>query len=218
MEGWIKLHRKFLEWEWFEDDYIVKLFVYLLLKANYEDKKWRGINVKRGQIITGLNKLSEDLNMSVKIIRNRLEKLEKTGEIGRQTGNQYSVITITNYDGYQIKDEVMGNQMGRQRASGGQAEGKQRATTKEVKKEKKERSIFRKPTVKQIRDYCKERKNNIDPQYFFDKNEGNGWVTGKNKIPIKNWQAVIRTWEKFAAQDKDKNSLDLINDRFIADD
>ena len=104
------------------------------------------------------------------------------------------------------------------RASRGQAEGKQRATTKEVKKENKERSIFRKPTVKQIRDYCKERKNNIDPQYFFDKNEGNGWVTGKNKIPIKNWQAVIRTWEKFAAQDKDKNSLDLINDRFIADD
>ena len=54
---------------------------------------------------------------------------------------------------------------------------------------------FHKPTVQQIAEYCKERNNNIDPQYFFDKNESIGWVVGKNKTPMKDWKATIRTWE-----------------------
>lgn len=58
------------------------------------------------------------------------------------------------------------------------------------------KSRFKKPTVAEIASYCQERKNNIDPQYFFDKNESCGWVYGKYKTPIKDWKAVIRTWEK----------------------
>ena len=53
MNGWIKLHRSFLDWGWFSEDKMVRFFVYLLLKANYEDCEWMGIKVKRGELVTG---------------------------------------------------------------------------------------------------------------------------------------------------------------------
>lgn len=52
------------------------------------------------------------------------------------------------------------------------------------------------PSLEEVIDYCKERKNQIDPQYFFDKNNSIGWVD-KNGRPYKDWKSVIRTWEKF---------------------
>jgi hypothetical protein len=47
--------------------------------------------------------------------------------------------------------------------------------------------------LKEVTDYCTERKNGIDPQRFVDHYEANGWMRGKNKI--KCWKACIRTWE-----------------------
>lgn len=62
---------------------------------------------------------------------------------------------------------------------------------------------FNKPTVDEIRKYCEERQNKIDPQYFFDKNESTGWVVGKHKTPMKDWRATIRTWEKYTKKGLD---------------
>lgn len=59
-------------------------------------------------------------------------------------------------------------------------------------KEKKE-SRFAPPSPEEVEEYCRGRGNNIDPQFFVDKNQSNGWMSGKNKI--KDWKAVIRTWE-----------------------
>ena len=56
------------------------------------------------------------------------------------------------------------------------------------------RPRFVKPTVDEVRTYCIERNNGIDPQAFIDHYEANGWVQGKGK-PIKSWQACVRTWE-----------------------
>lgn len=53
---------------------------------------------------------------------------------------------------------------------------------------------MKKPTVEEIKDYCEQRGNNIDPEMFFDHYEANGWMVGRN--PMKNWQAAVRTWEK----------------------
>jgi hypothetical protein len=61
-------------------------------------------------------------------------------------------------------------------------------------KEIKEKKIFITPTINEIRAYCLERKNKIDAQLFIDKYIGNGWMVGKNKM--KDWKAVVRTWEK----------------------
>ena len=53
---------------------------------------------------------------------------------------------------------------------------------------------FIKPTQEDILEYCKERKNNIDPHQFYDFYEAKGWFVGKNKM--KDWKAAVRTWEK----------------------
>lgn len=52
---------------------------------------------------------------------------------------------------------------------------------------------FKKPTIEEIKEYCKERKNGINAQYFFDYYESKGWLVGKS--PMKSWKAAIRTWE-----------------------
>lgn len=59
--------------------------------------------------------------------------------------------------------------------------------------ENKQRKI-QGPTVDEVRDYCLERSNGIDPQYFLDYYTSNGWMRGKTKI--KDWKACVRTWEK----------------------
>ncbi len=60
--------------------------------------------------------------------------------------------------------------------------------------EQKKQKRFSKPTVAEVAEYCMERSNGIDAQYFVDYYEANGWRVGKN--PMKNWKAAVRTWEK----------------------
>ena len=53
---------------------------------------------------------------------------------------------------------------------------------------------FISPTVEEVREYCNERNNNVNPQAFIDFYESKGWYIGKNKM--KNWKAAVRTWER----------------------
>lgn len=55
---------------------------------------------------------------------------------------------------------------------------------------------FKPPTVLEVLEYCAERKNNVDAQYFVDHYTANGWVQGRQGKPLKDWKAAVRTWEK----------------------
>ena len=57
---------------------------------------------------------------------------------------------------------------------------------------------FQKPTIEQIRAYCKEAGKNIDPEAFFDFYEAKGWVVGR--APMKDWKAAVRNWAKNESQ------------------
>lgn len=63
----------------------------------------------------------------------------------------------------------------------------------------KKTSRFIKPTVEQVKAYCRERSNGVDAERFVDHYESNGWRVGKS--PMKDWQAAVRTWER---RDKDE--------------
>lgn len=63
------------------------------------------------------------------------------------------------------------------------------------------RKRFTPPSVDEVRAYCQERKNRIDPEAFVDYYTANGWVQGKGK-PIKDWKATVRTWERRDSQKK----------------
>ena len=56
------------------------------------------------------------------------------------------------------------------------------------------RKKFVKPTVEEVRNYCLERKNNVDPERFVNFYESKDWFVGKNKM--KDWKAAVRTWER----------------------
>ena len=61
-----------------------------------------------------------------------------------------------------------------------------------VVKEKRRR--FSPPSLDDVMAYCKERRNNVDPQRFIDFYASKGWVVGKS--PMKDWKAAVRTWEQ----------------------
>jgi len=58
----------------------------------------------------------------------------------------------------------------------------------------KKRTGFVKPSVEEIKEYCKERNNTVDGETFFDFYESKGWLVGKTKM--KDWKAAVRNWER----------------------
>lgn len=147
MEGFVKLHRRLVEWEWYEDHKMTRLFIHLILTANHAPKAWRGIMIERGQKVTSLPKLSAEAGFTIKQIRGLLERLERTGELTRKGTRQFTLLTLCNYDTYQSRDGEKGTQKGtqkgsqkaRQRADEGQTKGRQRAANKNDKNDKNEK-------------------------------------------------------------------------------
>ena len=134
MEGWISLHRQFLSWEWFDDNNMVKLFIYLLLKANHKKGTHQGLTIKRGQLKTGLDKLNNETKITIQTLRTCLKRLEKTGEINMQVTNKYRVITVCNYELYQDNQQATNKQTNKQLTSNQQATNKQLTANNNVNK------------------------------------------------------------------------------------
>lgn len=153
MEGWIKLHRKFSDWEWFQDSYMVHLFIYLLLNANHKEGKWKGVDIERGTLITGRKKLSLATGISEQSIRTCLKKLEQTNEIKidtkstreltKKSTSNFTIITICNYDNYQSEiittNQEINQQTNHELTSNQPTTNQQLTTNKNDKKNKNEK-------------------------------------------------------------------------------
>lgn len=74
------------------------------------------------------------------------------------------------------------------------AAGEADSLTESDARTKRSKEKFVKPTVEEIRAYCRERNNIVDAEHFFDYYESNGWKVGKNTM--KDWKAAVRTWER----------------------
>ena len=99
--GWIKIHRQMLKWEWYDDMKTFRLFIHLLLNANHETRKWRGITINSGELVTGRKKLSKELRISERSIRTSLSRLKSTNEVTIKSTSRYSLIKLNNWDQYQ---------------------------------------------------------------------------------------------------------------------
>ena len=108
MNGHIKLHRALTEWGWYKDLPTCKLWLHVLLRANYKACEWKGIEIPRGAFATSYTELAAESGLSVQQVRTALGKLKKTGEITVETNRHYTVITVSKYDEYQSteRDEV----------------------------------------------------------------------------------------------------------------
>lgn len=193
--GFITLHRKILDWEWYNDPNVARLFIHCLLRANHKDNNWRGILIKRGSFLTSVSTLSKETKLSTSQIRTAIKKLKSTNEIASRSQAQYSVITMLKYDEYQTNDKVIDKPVTNQ----SQASDKPVTTNNNDNNDnndnnKKKNKRFKPPTLLEVKTYCNERLNFVDPQKFIDFYTTSGWMRGKNKI--KDWKACVRTWEK----------------------
>ena len=99
--GWIKIYGSLRDWEWYGDTNMVRVFLHLLLSANFRPRRLRGVEYQRGQLVTSIRGLADELNMSVQSVRTCLDRLKSTHEITHVATHAGSVITILNYDKYQ---------------------------------------------------------------------------------------------------------------------
>lgn len=103
--GWIKLHRRIVNWEWYKEPNTLALFLHLLIKANHKDGSWKGMDIKRGQLVTGRKVLSSETGLSEQQVRTSLKHLNSTQEIVLQPTNKNTLITLVNYNSYQEKEQ-----------------------------------------------------------------------------------------------------------------
>lgn len=103
----VAVYEDIFDWGWFDDLYVLKLFVCMIILASHKNTSFNGIKIKRGSFITSVSKLSQKTHLSETSIKNSLKKLTKTGEISQEIiPNKYRIITITNYSKYQSVGSV----------------------------------------------------------------------------------------------------------------
>lgn len=106
MNGWIKLHRQILDWEWYTDLNTKSLFLHLLLMANIvPQKRVLGYTLQPGQIITTLPRLSTETGLSVQQLRRALKNLESSGEVSQIVTNKFRLITVEKWGFFQSEIE-----------------------------------------------------------------------------------------------------------------
>ncbi len=103
--GWIKIHRKMLDWEWFTEANTAHFFQYCLLSANTTDRVWRGITIERGSFISSLPNMSEQTGLTIRSIRTAISRLISTHELTCETTHKYTKITVCKYEQYQYIEE-----------------------------------------------------------------------------------------------------------------
>ena len=200
--GWVKMHRSMLDWEWYSDINVCRLFMHMILKANHKDNKWRGILIRRGQTLTSLNTLESETGLSKSQIRTAVKKLISTREIAQQSHSQHTVFTVVNYDSYQGDDTQDDTTVTNQSHTSGtrvtsNKNDKNENNDNNVSKAKAKR--FAPPTLSEAIEYFGNRAvekgiliDQSEPEKFIDFYESKNWYVGKNKM--KDWKAAVRNW------------------------
>lgn len=104
-QWYIKVFRSFLQWERYDEEKTMRVFLHLLLTANHQDKKRRWQLIKRWQILTSHWHLAKELRYTIQNVRTVLNNLKSTWEINVESTNKNTMITLINYEKYQQRDD-----------------------------------------------------------------------------------------------------------------
>lgn len=113
--GFVKLPRTILDWEWYDHPDVSRVFFHLILKVNYAPAKWRGIDILVDEHITSINRLSIELALSEFKVRESLNKLKSTGYIEIYPTNKFTKLKLVksmlevnenNFNQKQLKNET----------------------------------------------------------------------------------------------------------------
>lgn len=202
--GWIKLYRSMTSCKTSSRGLnFFGAMAWLVVKANYEESWYNGDKIGRGQLFVGRKYLAKEWKVGQQVVRTILSHLEDDDFLTIKSTKRGSIVTICNYDTYQMRDEdhqpssqPTPNQPPtiNQPTPNHFQEFKEDQEVQEVhQKENIKRKIFQKPSIEEVKAYCDERNNGIDAKTFVDFYEARGWMIGKNHM--KDWKAAVRTWE-----------------------
>lgn len=140
MSGWIKLHRKITESPVFDNEKVLKVFIYCLTKASHKNHKQlvgtKVVDLAPGQFIFGRQSWASTLKINESSIYRYMKLLEELDIINIKSNNKFSVVTIVNWATYQQEDAKNEQQMNNKRTTNEQ----QMNTNKNVKNEKNEKN------------------------------------------------------------------------------
>lgn len=118
MEGWIKLHRKIVEWKFFKNSEVYHVFSTLVLLANHKDGFTKdGTKVLSGQLMTSRKSISKITGIDESKVFRIMKKLEIEQQIKQHTSSKNSIISIVNYHDYQIGEQVIEQQVNSERTA-----------------------------------------------------------------------------------------------------
>lgn len=197
--GYIKMHRKFTQWEWYQNSQAVHMFIHLLLDANHTEKQWQGYDVKRGQLITSISHISIATGISQQSVRTLMKKFEKSGEIIVKSTNRFTLVTICKYEDYQSNEAPNQQTTNNQLTNNQQSTNKQLTTNNNVKNVKKEKNNTDIPALEDFVSYgiqCASEANMAGDFTFsltakYQTWVGDGWKNGYGK-QIKDWRRAIK--------------------------
>ena len=218
--GYFALYRKIQDHPFYKEKRVFSKYeawIDLLMDARHKKKPkqivigMRTIECGYGQSIKSLRTMGERWGWTAKKVSRFLDLLENMGQIRHENVTVTTRITILNYSKYDTTGNRCDTDMshdGNTRETQGKHEWDTNKHDKHENHNKHENNIgetptpkktkpqkkFIKPTIEEIKEYCIERKNNIDPETFYDFYETSNWMRGKNKI--KDWKACVRTWER----------------------
>lgn len=145
MDGWIKLHRKLLVSNVFDNEKLLKVFIYCLLKASHDGHNQQVgrqvVPLKLGQFVFGRKKAAAELNMKESTVRDYMNILKDDGVIDIKSTNKYSIVTIENWAFYQTSDDKNRQQTQHQIDTKSTSDEHQINTNKNVKNVENEKNI-----------------------------------------------------------------------------
>ena len=88
------------DWEWYENTNVFRLFYHCLLHTNLEDKRYCGREIKAGQFVSSITRISAETGLTESQVRTALKKLKDTGYISTKSTNKYTIYTVNGYQKY----------------------------------------------------------------------------------------------------------------------
>ena len=141
LNGFVKLHRKMIEWGWYSDCVVKDVFIHILMVATFKPTKYLGHDLNPGQAVIGRKKLAKELGFTEQQVRTALKKLESTGEISLFSTNKFTIATVENWEFYQGGDDEDNQQSTNNQPTNNQQITNNQPHLKNVKKDKNVKNV-----------------------------------------------------------------------------
>ena len=205
-EGWIKLYWETKDSLVYSNGSILALWIHILLSVARKKRVLRnGSELDVGECIINSKEVAKWLEISDRTVRRYVQVLVREGAVSvRKRDRNGTHISVCNWGTYQKSDASGVQQVQRKcnasatkrRRIDAQTESPKSPKSLESRKGGGATAQFAPPTVSEVREYCQERGNTVDPERFVDYYQAQGWKLANGRA-MKDWKAAVRsTWEK----------------------